>query len=173
MQIVVKTAILEDASDIANIAKDTFVLACPSSAAPAEIEKYISNSLSTGYFKSVITSKAAYIACAFVGGEMAGFVVAVYNSSCESQANLNNAAEIQKLYIRPKFHGKEIAYKLMTSAINEITKPGIDTIWLGVYSNNIKAKRFYSKFGFNVVGKTNFTMGSEIHLDHIMAINAL
>jgi ribosomal protein S18 acetylase RimI-like enzyme len=171
VEIAVKTAILQDASDIAKIARDTFVLACPSSADPGKIEKYISYNLNTEYFENVISSKAAYIACAFVDGEMAGFVVAIYNSSCESLANFNNAAEIQKLYIRPKFHGKEIAYKLMTSAITEITKPGIDTIWLGVYSNNIKAKKFYSKFGFNVVGKTNFTMGSEIHLDHIMAVS--
>jgi ribosomal protein S18 acetylase RimI-like enzyme len=171
MEIAVKTAILEDASDIAQIARDTFVLACPSSADPGEIEKYISYNLNTEYFENVIASKATYIACAFVNGEMAGFVLAIYDSSCDSPADLSNAAEIQKLYIRPEFHGKEIAYKLMTSAISEVTKPGIKKIWLGVYSGNIRAKTFYSKFGFHVVGQTYFTMGSEKHLDDIMAVS--
>ena len=104
---------------------------------------------------------------------MAGFIAAAYNSSCDSVADLSNAAEIQKLYVRPRFHGKETAYKLMTSAITEVTKPGIEKIWLGVYNGNIRAKKFYSKFGFQVVGKTYFTMGSEKHLDDIMAVNAL
>lgn len=168
----VKPAIAADANAIAQIAKQTFALACPPSADANELEKYIDYNLNAEKFSEVIANEATYIAYALVNGEMAGFIVAVYDSPCIELADLTPAAEIQKLYILPKFHGKEIADKLMTSAINEITKPGIEKIWLGVYSNNIKAKKFYSKFGFKVVGETYFTMGSENHLDQIMAVGA-
>jgi ribosomal protein S18 acetylase RimI-like enzyme len=169
--VLVKPAITADASAIAKIAKETFALACPPSADPNELEKYIDYNLNAERFGKLIASQSTYIACVFVKGEMAGFIVAVYDSPCVDIADLTSTAEIQKLYIRPKFHGKEIAYKLMTSAIAEVTKPGIEKIWLGVYSGNIRAKKFYSKFGFHVVGETYFTMGSEKHLDNIMAVS--
>jgi ribosomal protein S18 acetylase RimI-like enzyme len=169
--VLVKPAIAADANAIAQIAKETFALACPPSADVNELEKYIDYNLNAERFGELIASQSTYIACAFVNGEMAGFIVAVYDSPCVDIADLTATAEIQKLYIRPKFHGKEIAYKLMTTAIAEVTKPGIETIWLGVYSDNIRAKKFYAKFGFHVVGKTYFTMGSEKHLDDIMAVS--
>jgi ribosomal protein S18 acetylase RimI-like enzyme len=171
--VLVKPAITADANAIAKIAKETFALACPPSADANELKKYIDYNLNAERFGELISSQSTYIACAFVNGEMAGFIVAVYDSPCIEIEDLTATAEIQKLYIRPRFHGKEIAYKLMTSAITEVTKPGIEKIWLGVYSGNIRAKTFYSKFGFHVVGQTYFTMGSEKHLDHIMAVNAL
>mgnify|MGYP006079718441 CR=1 FL=1 len=169
----VKSAIAADANAIAQIAKETFALACPPSADANELEKYIDCNLNAERFNEFIASQSTYISCAFVNGEMAGFIVAVYDSPCVDIADLTATAEIQKLYIRPRFHGKEIAYNLMTSAIAEVTKPGIEKIWLGVYSDNIRAKKFYSKFGFHIVGETYFIMGSERHLDHIMAINVL
>jgi ribosomal protein S18 acetylase RimI-like enzyme len=171
--VLVKSAIAADANAIAQIAKETFALACPPSADANELEKYIDCNLNAERFNEFIASQSTYISCAFVNGEMAGFIVAVYDSPCVDIADLTATAEIQKLYIRPRFHGKEIAYNLMTSAIAEVTKPGIEKIWLGVYSDNIRAKKFYSKFGFHVVGETYFIMGSERHLDHIMAINVL
>ncbi len=50
---------------------------------------------------------------------------------------------------------------------------GHDLLWLGVWPKNLKAIRFYEKFGFKVIGEHEFPLGDQIDVDNIMAINLL
>jgi ribosomal protein S18 acetylase RimI-like enzyme len=168
MQIVLQEAKLGDALEISNVAKETFSLACPKESDVVEIKAYIEKSLSLGYFQELICARNSYVICAFVNNELAGFVVLEFSSICPDILTLRSPIELQKFYVKTKFHGTEVTAKLMIEAKKECVKRKYTDIWLSVFSDNDRAKKFYSKYGFVVVGTANFTMGSETHLDNLM-----
>ena len=69
--------------------------------------------------------------------------------------------EIVKLYVSESEFGSGLAHDLMRTAMDWLLKENSDRkIWLGVYSDNIRAIKFYRKFGFNHVGEYEFEVGT-------------
>lgn len=81
-----------------------------------------------------------------------------------------NCLELCRLYVAPSEFGQGTAQALMheallwmdgkrqtrTSGIGSLSRGGI---WLGVYSENFRAQKFYAKFGFEVVGEYEYIVG--------------
>lgn len=45
---------------------------------------------------------------------------------------------------------------------------GYETLWLGVWEENVKAQGVYGRFGFERCGEHDFVMGSCVQTDWIM-----
>ena len=168
MDIAVKEAKLTDAFEISEIARDTFPLACPEESDIVELKDYSDKNLNASVFEKLICAQDSYVAYAHLKNEIAGFIVLIFGSICPDFPKLKLPVELQKFYIKPKYHGKEVAMILMNHVISACKKRGYKNVWLSVFSGNRRAMYFYSKFGFLVVGQTNFIMGSETHLDNLM-----
>jgi ribosomal protein S18 acetylase RimI-like enzyme len=168
MEIVIEEAKLDDALEISKIAKETFVLACPKKSDVHEIKAYSEKNLNPSNFQKLICAQSSCVICAFVNDELAGFVVLEFGSICPDTPSLKKPVKLQKFYVKAKFHGTKVTGKLMEEAKNVCIKEKYTDIWLSVFSKNERAIRFYSKFKFVAVGTTNFTMGSETHLDNLM-----
>ena len=67
-------------------------------------------------------------------------------------------AEIQRIYVDQRWHGKGIAQVLMSQMLNVAMRGHADQIWLGVWENN-QSNDLLSKFGFNKVGHHVFQLG--------------
>ena len=76
--------------------------------------------------------------------------------------------ELVRLYIEEEIIGKGYGSVLMNSCLEEAKKNGHRTIWLGVWEKNLRAIRFYEKWGFTKVGTKEFVLGSDMQHDHIM-----
>lgn len=170
MEIVVKEATLNDAFEISKVAQKTFALACPKESDVHELKAYSEKNLNLAYFQKLICTHSSYITCAFVNNELAGFTALEFGSACPDILALEKPAELQKFYVKTKFHGTKVTEKLMHEAKNACIQKKCTDIWLSVFSNNKRAIRFYSKYQFVVVGTTNFIMGSETHLDNLMVV---
>ena len=77
--------------------------------------------------------------------------------------------ELVRLYIEEEIIGKGYGSALMNSCLKEAKKNGRRTIWLGVWEKNLRAIRFYEKWGFTKLGTKEFVLGSDLQNDHIMA----
>lgn len=168
MEIVIEEAKLNDALEISKVAKETFALACPKESDVHELKAYSEKNLNLSYFQRLICAQRFYVICAFVNNELAGFVVLEFGSICPEILALKRPVQLQKFYVKMKFHGTKVTEKLMKEAKNVCIKKNYTDIWLSVFSNNERAKNFYSKYKFVVVGTTNFIMGTETHLDNLM-----
>ncbi|NMP17720.1 GNAT family N-acetyltransferase [Thalassotalea sp. Y01] len=146
-------------SALANIVKSTFHLACPEDSDPALQSMYISKHLSESDFLKFINSDDCIVLVATKDTVVAG--LAVIETECQEIAMLS------KLYILPQFHGQGLAPKLVDEAINQSKTKGFKQLNLSVFSENLKAKAFYEKYGFKHVGECDFHMESEIHKDHL------
>ena len=72
--------------------------------------------------------------------------------------------EIQRLYILQGHQGGGRGTALLTTALDWLERDGPRTLWIGVWSENYQAQRFYARHGFEIVGDYSFMVGD--HADY-------
>jgi diamine N-acetyltransferase len=75
---------------------------------------------------------------------------------------------LDQLYVLKEHHGAGIARILMDWALDEAAKRGATQLFLTVYVDNHRARRFYDRYGFEPVGCYAFMVGSHADEDIIM-----
>lgn len=75
---------------------------------------------------------------------------------------------LDQLYVLKEHHGVGIADALMDWAIEEARQRGAEEMYLTVYVDNHRARRFYDRYGFEAVGRYEFMVGSHADEDIIM-----
>ena len=78
------------------------------------------------------------------------------------------AIEIRQFYLLHGWRGAGIAHALMDWAMEEARVRGASEMYLTVYTDNHRAKRFYERYGFEAVGPYSFMVGSQADEDIIM-----
>jgi len=81
------------------------------------------------------------------------------------------AAELRQLYVMKPWHGTGVAQTLMDWVVGEATGRGAAELYLSVFTDNHRAKRFYGRNGFEEVGPYIFMVGSHADQDIIMRRN--
>lgn len=76
--------------------------------------------------------------------------------------------EIVRIYAGQEWIGRGVGATLMQVSLNEAEKRGCDTIWLGVWEHNRRARAFYRKWGFVEVGTQIFQLGDDLQNDLLM-----
>ena len=76
--------------------------------------------------------------------------------------------ELWRFYVDKRWHGRGVAASLMAAAKQRAKKRGANTLWLGVWERNERAKAFYAKHGFGKVGSQVFVVGSDPQTDDVM-----
>ena len=72
--------------------------------------------------------------------------------------------DIQRLYILQGHQGGGRGTLLLKTALEWLERDGPRTLWIGVWSENYGAQRFYARHGFEIVGEYSFMVGD--HADH-------
>lgn len=67
--------------------------------------------------------------------------------------------EIKRLYIRHGFQGEGLGARLCDTAMQWLLRDGPRTLWVGAWSENLGAQRFYARQGFVQVGEYEFPVG--------------
>jgi ribosomal protein S18 acetylase RimI-like enzyme len=78
------------------------------------------------------------------------------------------AIELRQLYILQEWRGRGAAQALMGWALAEAKARGGQELYLTVYTENWRARRFYEKYGFVEVGPYKFMVGEQADEDIIM-----
>lgn len=84
-----------------------------------------------------------------------------------------NTLEIHRIYVLETFHGKKVGQLLLDEAIKIAQQTAIDFIWLGVWEENHKALRFYTKNGFVEFDKHIFVLGDEVQTDLLLKLKII
>lgn len=77
--------------------------------------------------------------------------------------------ELARLYLEVSAQGNGYGFAMMTFLVAEARRLERRTMWLGVYSENTKARAFYSSWGFSDVGTHGFEMAGKVYDDPVMA----
>jgi len=75
---------------------------------------------------------------------------------------------LDQFYVLKDHHVTGIARALMDWAIEEGRRRGVQRLYLTVFPENHRARRFYDRSGFEDVGRYDFMVGSHVDEDVIM-----
>jgi GNAT superfamily N-acetyltransferase len=75
---------------------------------------------------------------------------------------------LDQLYVVKEQQGTGIARELMDWAIDEARGRGAEALYLTVFIDNHRARRFYDRYGFEDVGRYAFMVGEQADEDIIM-----
>jgi GNAT superfamily N-acetyltransferase len=78
------------------------------------------------------------------------------------------AVELRQIYVLKDHHGSGIAAALSKWAIDEARRLRFEELYLTVYVDNHRARRFYERYGFQPVGRYDFMVGNHADEDIIM-----
>lgn len=80
------------------------------------------------------------------------------------------AIELRQLYLLDRAKGSGAAQTLMDWAIATARARGAGELWLSVYTDNHRAKRFYERYGFEDRGPYAFMVGNHADEDRLMRL---
>ena len=75
---------------------------------------------------------------------------------------------LSQLYVAPDQVGAGVGRELMERAFTEARRRGMDELYLTVFIDNERARRFYDRYGFEPVGRYAFMVGSQADEDVVM-----
>ena len=102
------------------------------------------------------------------GGEAVGFVkLGPPAFPIEMPAG---SIELRQLYVLGPWQGAGLAAELMDWGLEEAGARGAPEIYLSVYVDNARARRFYERYGFDYVGPYAFMVGTQADEDIIMRL---
>ena len=128
-----------------------------------KISRFVLNEFKPEKFAEIVDSpsKKAYLASH--KQHIVGIVVVDMESKYEGSHEFGY--EIETLYVHPNFQGKGVGKLLLTSIENFLGRIS----WLSTWVHNTSAIKFYEKNGYKIVGKAQFNLLSETHINHVLS----
>jgi ribosomal protein S18 acetylase RimI-like enzyme len=99
-----------------------------------------------------------------VGGSPIGFCK-ISGLKLPAEAPAPGAMELRQLYIYKPWQGEGIAAALTEWALARARARGAPEIWLSVFTENPRARRFYARYGFEEVAPYAFMVGDQADED--------
>lgn len=170
-QIRIRRATAEDAEVLAALSAETFLdtfvrgFAIPYS--PADIETFIGASHSpAAYDKKLADPHQALWIAQTPDGEAVGYANA---GPCglPVEGATTTDGELYRLYVAKVAQGAGLAPRLMTEVLTWL-RADQRPVWLGVWSLNVRAQRFYARYGFEKVAEFDYPVGTTIDREFAM-----
>jgi ribosomal protein S18 acetylase RimI-like enzyme len=79
--------------------------------------------------------------------------------------------ELYQLYVLASHHGTGVGAALMDWVIAEARRRGFTRLVLSVFVDNLRAQRFYARYGMREIGRYEFRVGNQIDDDRIWALD--
>ncbi|MDO8902714.1 MAG: GNAT family N-acetyltransferase [Phenylobacterium sp.] len=77
------------------------------------------------------------------------------------------AREVKRLYLSRTAQGGGLGARLFETVLDWLERDGPQDLWLGVWSDNHGAQRFYRRYGFAPVGEYGFAVGATVDREFI------
>jgi len=161
-----------DIEEIADVAGQTFPLACPPSATAENIAAFIAANLSAENFRAYVADPERVVLVARDGNTVVGYAMLIHgvpdDADVQRAVALRPTVELSKIYVLPSSHGGVVSAALMAAAVDYAVQHGAASMWLGVNNQNQRAQRFYVKQGFAVTGTKSFQLGADVEHDFVL-----
>ena len=157
-RISIRQATADDAVLISVLATTTFFEAYFVQDESANLAAYIYGSFQPETLRDEFGDAGSRFFIISVDGKAAGYAKTIDNSRVEGITG-EKVIEIKRIYVVERFWGTGVGKMLLEHCISKARERGFDQLWLGVWEENIRAQRFYAKFGFEQAGTVTFPYG--------------
>ncbi|SDQ08876.1 GNAT family N-acetyltransferase [Streptococcus equinus] len=132
-----------------------------------ELQQFFDDNYTLEQLEKDVTDAESDVRFVLVDGHEVGFMKVNWGAA-QTEHELENAFEIQRIYILSECQGLGLGKKLFELALDMAKKGGFDWAWLGVWEDNVKAQGFYRKYGFEKFSEHSFEVGDKVDTDWLM-----
>lgn len=162
-----RRAMLADAAALSDIGAATFIETFGHLYPAQDLEEFLSSAYSLERATSdlVNANKASWLV--EEGGRVVGYASA---GPCDlpHEAVSQSSLELKRFYLLRAYQNGGIGGRLWTQVLDWMTAQSPPDLWIGVWSENYGAQRFYLRQGFEKVGEYGFKVGSTTDHEHIL-----
>ena len=167
MSIDYRKASIADAPVLAELGARTFTHTFGHLYQPSDLEIFLQNHTPENWEKE-LADPAFDVRVAEQNGRMVGYVkLGPPHLPFEPRGE---AAELRQLYVIEEMKGQGVADALIRWVIDRARDQRADYLYLSVFTENHRARRFYEKYGFEPEGTYAFMVGTHADEDIVMRL---
>ncbi|WP_051398044.1 GNAT family N-acetyltransferase [Runella limosa] len=160
---------ISDAEELRALSQQTFVDTYTEYNTSENMEMHISTKFTLVQIQKELTDATVKYLLLKKGKQLIGFIKLIKNHA-PKELTSEGVVEIERFYVDKAFHGLQLGKFLMNYTLDWCRNMGFATVWLGVWEENARALRFYTKMGFEKIGEHVFVLGTEVQNDYVMAL---
>lgn len=163
-----RDATLQDCQALTEIGRDTFVETFGHLYAAEDLAQYLAQSYSDAVQRRELEDEDTHFHLAQQDGRLVGYCTL---RPCELPLPTlppKPAWELHRLYVRRECWQQGIGRVLMEYAMRWFAARGAASIFLGVYSDNVRARKFYAHYGFEKVSEYTYPVGNHNDREFIL-----
>lgn len=159
---VIRPARLEDAEPLARLGRqtfiDTFVTGFGIPYPKDDLAAFLDAGFSTAATEGKLAETGAAWWVAEQDGELLAFANAGPNDLPHPEARPSHM-ELRRLYVSKTAQGLGLGTRLLTLSLDWMERHTDGSLWIGVWSGNLKAQKLYAAHGFEKAGEYQYPVG--------------
>lgn len=159
---------------LVRLEQDTFTETFDGVYTPDDLQHFLNDCKSETALKEQLQHPATLYYMAYHQDEPAGVLKLNMDTPPDTGVSLpGRVMQLEKIYVLQRFQGKKIGKALLQFTYQVAALNSVDTIWLGVWENNVKAQGFYLNEGFEKFGAHHFMVGNARDTDWLLKKNLI
>ena len=167
--VTIRTAETGDAAALAELGRRTFHDTFAEHNTPEDMDAYMRGAFTVERLTSELQHPGAVYLVAETPRNVVGFAK-VARSETPACVTVPSPLRLVKLYVSSEAIGSGVGAALMRASIEWARNSGYESLWLGVWEHNHRARAFYERWGFVPVGTETFLLGSDEQTDVLMQL---
>lgn len=166
MEIHIRRIMIDDVSALSDIARQTFFDTFTGTCTRDDMDAFLDEYYNEEQLGKALADKETFCFFAEAGGMPVAYLHFKEDYTNFPAEREWKALELKRIYVLKEYQGKGIAQKLMDHILHFAVEHEYEMVWLGVWEHNLRAQRFYEKYGFKNSGFTHdFPIGNTPQTD--------
>lgn len=166
MQTTIRRLTVDDAAALSALAKQTFYDTFTGTCTEEDMQLFLEKFYNETQLKKELSDPGMFCYFAEVDHKPVAYLLFKEDYSSFPEIKKWRALELKRIYVQKQFHKMGIAQQLMDLYLDHAIKNKYEVAWLGVWEYNIRAQKFYEKYGFENSGYTHdFPIGNTPQTD--------
>jgi GNAT superfamily N-acetyltransferase len=165
--ILIRAATAADARLLADLGRRTFTEAFAAFNSAEDLRLFLDQTYHEALQARELADPQAWHLVAEADGEPIGFA-RLRRGEVPACVMGPDPLELQRIYLLQAWLGLKAGPALLQRCLDEAWALGAQTLWLGVWERNDRARAFYRRHGFIEVGEHTFVVGTDPQRDVIM-----
>lgn len=170
MTVTIRKAQAQDAEALSRLGIQTFVETFGDLYAREDLDHFLEADHSVAYYRDALQDAARHIEVAVADGDLCGYLICRPMQLPYAAAE-DDAAELYRLYVGELAQGRGIGKRFVGHAIEWAAARSAPALYLGVFSENLRAQRLYEGFKFVKVGEYDFPVGKQLDREFIYRLD--
>ena len=165
---ILRRAVPADTHRLADIGRETFVDTFGALYPPADLSAFLQSAYDPGATRASLEQpvQASWL-LEDTSGQALGYATAGPCGLPHAEAG-PGALELKRIYLRRNVQGGGLGGVLFDAVMSWMAAQSPPDVWIGVWSENLGAQRFYARRGFQKVGEYGFPVGNTIDREFIL-----